>query len=249
MDFFLIDYENVNAPGLNGLKNLTEEDVVVIFYSDKADTMTFGLHRRLNESRAEIRYQKVAVGTRNALDFQLCSYLGYVIAQNAGQEVNYYVISCDREYEVLSNYWRHRKINVIVSANLIKKTALEGGTPGERESAGKEPSAIGASAGEQAAGASAGDGAAGVSAGGQAAGGEAETPKRDPLAEELSAVLPEGSLDAVCVAAVIRNSATKVAVSNALTREFMDRGYDDCTRHAGVVYRLIKPWIAGKPGG
>ena len=212
MDFFFIDYENVNVLGLNGLKNLTEEDVVVIFYSDKADTLTFGLHKRLNESRAEIRFQKVAVGTRNALDFQLSSYLGYVICQNAEKNATYYIVSKDRDYEVLSKYWKHRKITVLVSADLTKKPA-----PVEKPEKPKN--------------------AAGDRSG------------LDTLTEELATVLPEGSLEPAVVAGVIRACKTKMEVSNTLTREFQNRGYDQCTRHAGVVYRLIKPWLAGKPGG
>ena len=79
---FLVDYENVKTQGLNGISKLTESDTVCIFYSENADNMTFGLHRRLMETKANVQYQKVEVGYKNALDFQLSSYLGYVISQN-----------------------------------------------------------------------------------------------------------------------------------------------------------------------
>ena len=35
MNFFLVDYENVHTNGLNGISALSEEDKVVIFYSEK----------------------------------------------------------------------------------------------------------------------------------------------------------------------------------------------------------------------
>jgi len=48
MNYFLIDYENVHVAGFEGITKLTDNDCVVIFYSENADTMTFGLHRRIN---------------------------------------------------------------------------------------------------------------------------------------------------------------------------------------------------------
>ena len=84
MSIFLVDYENVSASGLDGLEKLTEEDVVYIFYTENADRLTFDAHRRLLESRAAVRYYKVESGTKNALDFQLVSFLGYLIRENGG---------------------------------------------------------------------------------------------------------------------------------------------------------------------
>ena len=68
MAYYLIDFENVKSRGMEGVELLTEEDTVCIFYSDNADSMTFDLHRKLNETKANIIYHKVAVGTKNALD-------------------------------------------------------------------------------------------------------------------------------------------------------------------------------------
>ena len=54
MNYYLIDYENVKIDGLNGISKLAEEDVVCIFYSENTDSMIFGLHRRLNETKAQL---------------------------------------------------------------------------------------------------------------------------------------------------------------------------------------------------
>ena len=81
MAYYLIDFENVKSRGMEGVELLAEEDTVCIFYSDNADSMTFDLHRKLNETKAQIIYHKVAVGTKNALDFQLATYLGYLICE------------------------------------------------------------------------------------------------------------------------------------------------------------------------
>ena len=113
MNYFLVDYENVRVSGLDGQSGLTENDVVIIFYSINADSLTFGLHRRINESKANFQFQKISVGEKNALDFQLCSYLGFLIRDNIGigeknpaDDCNYYVVSNDKGYAVLSDWLR-----------------------------------------------------------------------------------------------------------------------------------------------
>ena len=113
MNYYLVDYENVRTAGLNGLSKLDENDAVLIFYTDNADSLTFGLHRRLNESKADIQFQKVESGAPNALDFQLSSYLGYIIREHEGEEnTSYYIVSKDVGYAILSNYWKRRHIEI-----------------------------------------------------------------------------------------------------------------------------------------
>ncbi|MDO4793039.1 MAG: PIN domain-containing protein [Filifactor alocis] len=122
MNYYLVDYENVKTQGLNGVNKLPKEDIVCIFYSDNADSLTFGLHRRLNESKATILFQRVEVGQKNALDFQLSSYLGYIIHENADEPYDYYVVTQDKGYESLVNYWKRRKINVSLVVNVAKQS-------------------------------------------------------------------------------------------------------------------------------
>ena len=118
MNYYLIDYENVKTSGLEGITKLTEEDVVIIFYTDNANTLTFELHQRLNESKAQIHFQKTAVGTKNALDFQMASYLGYIVRENLEKEAKYYLISRDQGFSVLALYWNSQKIDVRIASNL-----------------------------------------------------------------------------------------------------------------------------------
>ena len=123
MNYFLIDYENVNVSGFDGLSSLTENDVVILFYSENANTLTFGLHKRINEAKANIEFQKVSVETKNALDFQLCSYLGYLIHDKMSDESeknDYYIVSNDQGYSILPDYWKRKGINVIIVSNLKK---------------------------------------------------------------------------------------------------------------------------------
>lgn len=121
MNYYLVDYENVTTHGLDGITMLSSEDVVCIFYSENADRITFGLHRRLNEAAAKIIYQEVEVGTKNALDFQLASYLGYIIHENKDKEVSYFIVSKDQGFSSLVHYWKKQKIDISLVLDLSGK--------------------------------------------------------------------------------------------------------------------------------
>lgn len=110
MAIYFIDYENVHVDGLKGVAKLNEDDLVCIFYSENANTLTFGLHRRLLESKAKIEYIKVSTGTPNSLDFQLTSILGYKIAKEEDQE--YVIVSKDKGFDSTVEFWNKRKIDI-----------------------------------------------------------------------------------------------------------------------------------------
>ncbi|MPM65490.1 hypothetical protein SDC9_112387 [bioreactor metagenome] len=116
MSYYLVDYENVKREGLNAINKLTNKDKVSIFYSENADTLSFGLHRRLNESAAQITYQKVEVGTKNALDFQLVTFLGFIIANK--EDTSYCIVTKDNGFNSVCNYWSKKSINVTIVADL-----------------------------------------------------------------------------------------------------------------------------------
>ena len=121
MAYYLIDFENVKSRGMEGVELLTEEDAVCIFYSDNADSMTFDLHRKLNETKAKIIYHKVAVGTKNALDFQLATYLGYLICeqQREGIHPDYFIVTKDNGFTSLMVYWKAQGVPVHIIRNLL----------------------------------------------------------------------------------------------------------------------------------
>ena len=102
MNYFLVDYENVHSVGLAGIERLDENDVVVIFYSEKADTITFELHEIMFMSTALFLFQKASVGEKNALDFQLVTYLGFLLRDTMipdGDTNRYFIVSADKGYQ------------------------------------------------------------------------------------------------------------------------------------------------------
>ncbi len=118
-NYYLVDYENVKNQGLNGIQDLKGDNVICIFYSRNAPgNFTLDLHRQISEANAEIVYLKVEVGTKNALDFQLASYLGKIIAENHGRPCNYFIVSNDRGYLSLVPFWHEGNIDIEVIADL-----------------------------------------------------------------------------------------------------------------------------------
>ena len=111
MAYYLVDYENVKADGMYGVDQLGKKDCVCIFYSENASTLTFGLHEKLNQTKGKIVLQKVEVGVKNALDFQLSTYLGYLISENEGKNETYYIVSEDKGLAILTGYWAERGEN------------------------------------------------------------------------------------------------------------------------------------------
>lgn len=103
MSVFLIDYENVRTAAFNGLEDLNENDRVVVFYTANSDNLTFSLMQRLVKSQAQIEYKKVTCGGKNSLDFQLCSYLGYLIGTS--KDTRFCIISRDKGFFTMLSLW------------------------------------------------------------------------------------------------------------------------------------------------
>jgi hypothetical protein len=113
MKIFLIDFENVRCEGLNGIDALTEDDEVVVFYSDKANTITFDTMHKLTFCKAKLSYYKIRRGGQNALDFQMASYLGYLISTNIDTDgVEFYLISRDSGFDFVIDFWESGNINI-----------------------------------------------------------------------------------------------------------------------------------------
>ncbi len=116
MAIYMMDYENVGYNGLKGINNLSDKDKVYIFYSKNANTLTFDVHEMIMQSSAQIFYYKVSVGKKNALDVQLATYLGYLIAKDPKEL--YYIVSKDDGFDYIKNFWKQKNIEVKKIVNL-----------------------------------------------------------------------------------------------------------------------------------
>ncbi len=104
MRLFLIDYENVNSAGLEGIGQLTQQDRVILFYSRTANTLSFDIMDEMLAAGILPERVCIAQSGKNALDFQLVTFLGYLIAKNKADE--YYIISRDAGYTAAAAFCR-----------------------------------------------------------------------------------------------------------------------------------------------
>ncbi|MGN0363947.1 MAG: PIN domain-containing protein [Bilifractor sp.] len=116
---FLIDLENVQSAGLDGVDQLTDEDIVIVFYSNKADNLKIDMVKTIQESSAKVVYLKVFNGTPNALDFQLLTYLYYYYNPD-DEDAQYWIISRDTGYDASITMSRKLGANNIRRAPAIK---------------------------------------------------------------------------------------------------------------------------------
>ena len=84
---YMVDSENVGTKWIPYLKeNIKKTDRVFLFYTDKSPTIPCGKLNDLTLFIHQIQSIHCYNKTANALDFQLCSYLGYLIR---GAEIGY----------------------------------------------------------------------------------------------------------------------------------------------------------------
>lgn len=121
MNFFLIDFENINSEKIKDLASTQENDMVIIFYSERCPNIQLDIIDYLIKAKIQIRTFNVKVGTLNALDFQLSSYLGYLIGK-MGVDAKYHIVSNDKGYDNLCEYWQEQEMMVDRISFPVSKT-------------------------------------------------------------------------------------------------------------------------------
>ncbi|MDE6593948.1 MAG: hypothetical protein K2K57_12930 [Oscillospiraceae bacterium] len=103
MAVYLVDFENVHSAGLMGVERLSEKDSVYIFYSNNSNSMSFEAHEMLKATAAKVIPLHVSSGNKNALDFQLASFTGYLAGTSEDRDVT--IISVDTGYTFIQHFW------------------------------------------------------------------------------------------------------------------------------------------------
>lgn len=121
MSVFLVDYENTHS--LSGIATLSKDDKVVIFYSQNANSLTFDTHKRIMESSATVEYKYVGTGSQNALDFQLSTYLGYLVSAHKDSDEKIVIVSRDKGFNNVVSFWKHElSLEIQIAPNLCVET-------------------------------------------------------------------------------------------------------------------------------
>lgn len=103
--YFLVDYENVHDNGFKGAEQLSGKECVHIFSTANAPYININA---LSSLKGKLDIHKVPAG-KEALDMCLVSYLGYLIRKNKREKAIYIIISQDRGYDRVINFWKAEK--------------------------------------------------------------------------------------------------------------------------------------------
>lgn len=128
---YLIDFENVGVYGLAGAENLNSNDYVHLFSTKNAPKITTATLSNFNSTHLIVH----EVPAKNqSVDMHLVSYLGYLLGSE-GASSEYYIISKDRDYLNIINFWKlESNITINCRVNLLgETTATTNYEPMEKE--------------------------------------------------------------------------------------------------------------------
>lgn len=111
MAVFLIDTENTNSLWSTCSHLMEPGDKIILFYSEMSGKMSFSLFDAITLLDIQVQFVKCVNGTNSALDFQLVSYLGYLISHDSNQ--TYYIISNDNGYDAVIDFWQSRQVSIL----------------------------------------------------------------------------------------------------------------------------------------
>lgn len=233
---YLIDFENVASNGFEGLELLDDGSELLIFYSEQHSTISITVHQELERSRIRKTYMPIKTGGKNALDFQLVSWLGYEIAKNGVEQ--FVIISKDTGFDAVVDFWQKRNVNVSRHPDLrkaVKKTILKRAPETAAEIPEELPQPEEAKSGKDK---------------------KSKLKKKEKRGEkkknaaakenrvfqgDVKSLIPEFSGEASRIAETLRVHKTKQAVNNALVKIYG-------TEMAGKIYKGIKPLLKGRKG-
>lgn len=118
--FYLVDTENVGSVWVDLIPTLGKQDCLLLFYTVNSSGISY--EDLLKLAGQEEKYEMIQCFTgRNGLDFQLVSYLGYLVKSNAKAE--FVIISNDIGYDAVVRFWNAKDISVSrVKASVLHRS-------------------------------------------------------------------------------------------------------------------------------
>ena len=251
MNYYLIDYENIRKDGVRFLEGVRERDAVVMFYSEQCKNISLDVIDEIVRMKLQYTSVKAKVGTKNALDFQLASHLGYLIGRGDRASV-YYIISNDKGYDCLCEYWKElgarvERIALAEKEPAKKKTSAGNAKQKAKGTDAEEKNLTGKSADAKKSAASARADAAVNSPAPKPAPEEAQKKAEKSKvkasdyasAEEIGKVLDEED-QPEDVLKIFNHYKSKVSINNALSKLFKD------SKRGSTIYKKLKPLLKSK---
>ena len=106
---YFIDSENVGDNWIVLLDTVAEEDEILVFYTAKSPHMNYKNLITLKQSPKDVTFIECCEGN-NALDFQLCTELGYQVHDIGDNE--FIIVTNDTGYDAVVKYWKARDIAI-----------------------------------------------------------------------------------------------------------------------------------------
>jgi hypothetical protein len=112
MTYYLIDFENVHAAAIANPALCTEGDVVYIYYGASSQDLPLTTIHTFFEKRVGLETMPVNTGTKNALDFQLATHLGWLIGSGQYSGAAYRIVSNDTGFDCVVAYWKEKGMDI-----------------------------------------------------------------------------------------------------------------------------------------
>lgn len=95
---FFIDMENVWGRGLESVGELDNADKIILFHGyEHGRTINEDVRQRLGQFTGRVEYVPLKARVKNAMDFEICTYLGYLVGKY-GTGPEYIIVSEDKGY-------------------------------------------------------------------------------------------------------------------------------------------------------
>lgn len=117
---YLVDTENVNSTWKVLLPEITKNDRLILFYTLNSPHISYADMGFIIQYPDRFELMECYTGN-NGLDFQLVSYLGYLLKTAA--KTKYIIVSNDTGYDSVIHFWadRERSVSRLTSEQLIRK--------------------------------------------------------------------------------------------------------------------------------
>ena len=109
-NIFFVDSENVGDSWIELFEYLHDEDIILVFYTDKSPNMSYSNVIIFKQSPVEPEFILCENGTDNSLDFQLVTYLGSFTTKNPDD--NLIIVSKDKGFDSVVHFWSKRGYKV-----------------------------------------------------------------------------------------------------------------------------------------
>lgn len=122
MKYYYVDFENVHDAGLTGIANLSTDCQVTIYWSQKADKLSFNTHMAIMKSNAAIKYVQVQSSQTNAMDKRIIQDVRK--QTNSDKKSEYFIISDDNDYAEETNVMAQKGLKICRSPDIASGKSI-----------------------------------------------------------------------------------------------------------------------------